>query len=231
MCLYCGKVYLKTSLSMEPRGARCLWLCQHTVNEPFQPEQTYIYWQGQNNSNTVVHVYSRGTEEYQHQSKSFNNRTKIFPDLLSSGNFSLIIEPLMLKDDQTSLEVVFMQGNKEREKPCQLTLYVAVPFQEPETEINQANMTATCRTKGGYPKPEIEWSSGDGRTILEVQTKMTSEEDGTYSVSSTADITGLQKVTCRVYNPTLNQTLSASKDMTSSITPFTGTVVYCIHSN
>ncbi|GLD51548.1 CD276 antigen homolog [Lates japonicus] len=120
-------------------------------------------------------------------------RTKIFPDLLSSGNFSLIIEPLMLKDDQTSLEVVFMQGNKEREKPCQLTLYVAVPFQEPETEINQANMTATCRTKGGYPKPEIKWSSGDGRTILEVQTKMTSEEDGTYSVSSTANITGLQK--------------------------------------
>lgn len=107
------------------RGARCLWLCQHTVNEPFQPEQTYIYWQGQNNSNTVVHVYSRGIEEYQHQSQSFNNRTKIFPDLLSSGNFSLIIEPLMLKDDQTSLEVVFMQGNKEREKPCQLTLYVA----------------------------------------------------------------------------------------------------------
>lgn len=28
-------------------------------------------------------------------------------------------------------------------------------------------MTATCSTKGGYPKPELKWSSGDGGTGLE----------------------------------------------------------------
>lgn len=80
-------------------------------------------------------------------------------------------------------------------------------------------MTATCSTKGGYPKPELKWSSGDGGTGLEpreLETNITVEEDATYSISSTVNITGFQKVTCRVYNPTSNQTLSATKDIQES---------------
>ena len=95
------------------------------------------------------------------------------------------------------------------------------PFQEPKLEINQSNKTATCSTKGGYPKPEIEWTSQDGRDQSErtleqheVQTTMNTEENGTYSISSTANITGSQRVTCRVHNPTSNQTLSVTDDMT-----------------
>lgn len=91
------------------------------------------------------------------------------------------------------------------------------PLQDPHIEINQTEMTATCSTKGGYPKPEIKWSSvdrGTGPDPHELQAIMTLEEDGTYSVSSTANITGLQKVTCTVFNPTSNHTTSETKDMT-----------------
>ncbi|KAG8000864.1 hypothetical protein GBF38_018135, partial [Nibea albiflora] len=124
-------------------------------------------------------------------------------------------EPLMLEDDRLSLEVT-VSGNQPAKKLCQMTLYIAAPFQEPNIEINQTEMTATCSTKGGYPKPELKWSSGDGETGLEpreLATNTTVEGDATYSVSSTVNITGFQKVTCTVYNPTSNQTLSATKDM------------------
>ncbi|XP_067458983.1 CD276 antigen homolog [Thunnus thynnus] len=203
------------------RGAPWLWRCHHTFSKPFQPEKSFIYWQGQDNSGLVVYMYNKGKPDLKHQSQSFKNRTKIFPDQLHDGNLSLVIEELILKDDQTSLEVIFNSPSESTKKLCQTTVCVAAPFQEPKLEINQSNKTATCSTKGGYPKPEIKWTSQGGqnqseRTLEqhEVKTTMTSEEDGTYSTSSTANITGSQRVTCRVHNPTSNQTLSVTKDTT-----------------
>ncbi|XP_026151052.1 ICOS ligand-like isoform X2 [Mastacembelus armatus] len=198
------------------RGASWIWPCHHTLSEPLQTGEISIYWQGQNNSHIVVHVYTKGKEDFKYQSQTFKNRTKIFPDQLSSGNFSLAIEPLTLRDDQTFLEVILAPGNRPSEKLCQTSLYVAALFQKPQIEINQTEMTAACSTKGGYPKPEIRWSFEGGVSRVgqhEVQTTVTYEEDGTYSVHSTANITGLQKVTCDVYNPTSNQTVSSTKDV------------------
>ncbi|XP_035532880.1 T-lymphocyte activation antigen CD80-like, partial [Morone saxatilis] len=125
----------------------------------------------------------------------------------------------MLKDDQTSLEVVVSGKIEGSDKLCQTTLYVAAPFQNPNIEINQTEMTATCSTNGGYPEPELKWS-GDGGTKLEPQkTTMTREADLTYNISSRVNVTGLQKVTCTVYNPTSNQTLTATKDVSPIKSP------------
>lgn len=88
------------------------------------------------------------------------------------------------------------------------------PFQEPKIEINQKEKTATCSTKGGFPKPKIKWSSGDGGTapaLSEPVTLITNEDNGTFNVSSTVIITGLEEVICDVYNPTSNQTLRATE--------------------
>lgn len=88
-------------------------------------------------------------------------------------------------------------------------------FQEPKIKINEIEKTATCSTKGGFPEPDIMWSTEDGGTNLEPheQPAVTFEEDGTLDVSSTINMTGLKKVICDVYNPTSNQTLSATKDL------------------
>ncbi|KAF3695193.1 Butyrophilin subfamily 1 member A1 [Channa argus] len=71
---------------------------------------------------------------------------------------------------------------------------------------------ATCSTKGGYPKPDIKWRSGDGRTVLKPRVPPTvkPEEDGTYSVTSSANITRFNNVTCEVYNPTSKEILRTS---------------------
>lgn len=104
------------------RGGTILWPCK--ANTPFEPSQSRIYWQTEDPVN-VVHVYNKGKEEFNSQNKTFANRTTIFLDQLPSGNFSLLFDPLSLKDDQTSLVVVFQPNNKNSQKICQQTLYVA----------------------------------------------------------------------------------------------------------
>ncbi|XP_040912880.1 CD276 antigen homolog isoform X2 [Toxotes jaculatrix] len=199
------------------KGAPWLWSCQHTLSGPFDHTKSLIYWQSQDSSPIVVHAYVKGKQEFQHQNSSFENRTKIFPDQLPFGNFSLIITNLTLKDDQISLKVFFMPGNNpSKVHLCPVTLYVAVPFQEPKIEINQNKMIASCRTAGGYPKPDVTWSDGHGRTLEahKVHTTITPEKDNNFNVSSTTNITGSNNVTCTIYNPTSNQILSATKDIT-----------------
>lgn len=101
------------------RGAPLVLQCHHNLSEKFIPEQTSIYWQS---NSSVLHVFSKGQEEFQHQSESFKNRTAIFCDQLASGNFSLVINPLMLKDDQLSIEVAYIPESRTL---CQTTVHVA----------------------------------------------------------------------------------------------------------
>lgn len=81
-------------------------------------------------------------------------------------------------------------------------------------------MTATCTTQGGFPEPELAWISTDHEgheRALEPPDVLTlqihKEEDGTYSIISTANFTGSKTVTCTVYNPTSNKTVGATADL------------------
>lgn len=103
------------------RGAPWLWPCQHIFPEPFQPNDSFIYWQSLNN--TVLHAYVNGKEESIHQNQLFKNKTKIFADQLPFGNFSLVIDPLTLNDN-TSLEVIFVEKMNPK-RLCPVTVYVA----------------------------------------------------------------------------------------------------------
>uniref|UniRef100_A0AAZ1Y2E8 Ig-like domain-containing protein n=1 Tax=Oreochromis aureus TaxID=47969 RepID=A0AAZ1Y2E8_OREAU len=199
------------------RGEPLLWQC--TLSEQFDPEKVGIYWQNQNN-NEMLHYYRNGKEDLEHQSVSFKNRTKIFPDQLRSGNLSLIIDPLMPEDNLKSLKVVFNHAGDIKDKLCQTMVHVAANFKEPNIEINQKKMTATCTTQGGFPEPELAWISTDHEgheRALEPPDVLTlqihKEEDGTYSIISTANFTGSKTVTCTVYNPTSNKTVGATADL------------------
>lgn len=99
------------------------------------------------------------------------------------------------------------------------------PFHEPKIDIYQKEKTAICSTTGGYPQPEVTWSCRDHpeerERSLEHDTLVISEEDGTFTIRSTVNITGLQNVTCSVYNPTSGQTLSITKGISLSKIPGT----------
>lgn len=90
----------------------------------------------------------------------------------------------------------------------------------PNIVVNTIDMMAMCATKGGFPEPELSWISvdhkGHERTLEppDVQTlEIYKEDDGTYRVTSTANIRGSQKVICSIYNPTSKETLTVIKDV------------------
>ncbi|XP_025759605.1 CD276 antigen homolog isoform X1 [Oreochromis niloticus] len=213
-------------------GETLLWPCMHKLTKKFVREQTYIYWQGMDGSSnpTVAHVYVKGEEEFLYQSSSFQNRTAIFFSQLEDGNFSLLIKNLMLDHDRTFIEVAFISDDS-KENICQKTLHVAAVFQEPNIELSQAS--ATCSTAGGYPEPEVMWLSTDNQgneAILEpLEVKIDNNtRNGTFSVFSKANISGLKTVTCRICNPTSGECQTTTKDVSPAGTLFTGGIAVIV---
>ncbi|XP_029979946.1 ICOS ligand-like [Sphaeramia orbicularis] len=196
-------------------GSWVLWECHHPFSDPSEAKESRIYWQGIEPSK-VLHFCKEGEENLDHQDESFKNRTKIFPNQIPSGNLSLAIK-LDLEHDNNSVEVVI--SSKDTKKICQTTLNVAVSFQKPTVEMNQTDMTVTCSTKGGYPVPEVKWTSWDRESGLErtleedeIWNNITKEKK-LYNIVSKANATGSKKMTCTVYNPTSNEILIGSIDI------------------
>ncbi|KAM9343058.1 uncharacterized protein KZ484_015670 [Pholidichthys leucotaenia] len=117
----------------------------------------------------------------------------------------------MLDHNNVSLEVVLIPDQGTKKEFCQKTLYVAASFQKPKITVTGGKVT--CRTEGGYPKPEVKWDITDHKgqqqelKQLEVRPVI---QDGTYTVNSTADITNVSnvaKVRCMFRNPTSNKTV------------------------
>ncbi|XP_062287326.1 CD276 antigen-like [Scomber scombrus] len=142
------------------------------------------------------------------------------PDAASAHSNETKHEHASYRFNQGQEAEVFLESREESDEPQSMERDEeckdeSARLSEPKVDINKTNKTATCTTKGGYPKPEITWIIEDGvnqteRTLEphQVQTTMTPEEDGTYSIRSTINVTVTksQKVTCIVYNPTSNKT-------------------------
>ncbi|XP_051260231.1 T-lymphocyte activation antigen CD80-like isoform X4 [Dicentrarchus labrax] len=184
---------------------------------PVPPQRIkWFYWQEEKFKKLLFHWHTSGqtlpiAEEYK-------NRCQVFPTEFSSGNISIRLDNVTVGDDyKTFWAYVNLMDKKKVTKPseqhCKSTLQVSAPYQHLVLTVNNTANRATCTAHGGYPEPELKWS-GDGGTKLEPQkTTMTPEADLTYNISSRVNVTGLQKVTCTVYNPTSNQTLTATKDV------------------
>ncbi|XP_051260232.1 ICOS ligand-like [Dicentrarchus labrax] len=178
----------------------------------------WFYWQEDQSNKILFHWDPNGqtipiAEEYK-------NRCQVFPTEFSSGNISIRLDNVTVGDDnKTFWANVRLMDEKESERRCTFTLQVSAPYQHLVLTVNNTANRATCTAHGGYPEPELKWS-GDGGTKLEPQkTTMTREADLTYNISSRVNVTGLQNVTCTVYNPTSNQTLTATKDVSPAEEP------------
>lgn len=86
------------------------------------------------------------------------------------------------------------------------------------SEFNETK-NATCTAYGGYPEPQISWTGlgKSNNTPVELQGTHTPPEqdpaDKTYNVSSTVSVKNLQSVTCHVYNPRSNETITSTKQI------------------
>uniref|UniRef100_A0A4W5QEZ4 Ig-like domain-containing protein n=1 Tax=Hucho hucho TaxID=62062 RepID=A0A4W5QEZ4_9TELE len=159
----------------------------------------------------VLHVFKDGNEEYDHQDPVYKNRTTIKMDQLASGNLSLLLNPVNVRDNRMTCDVILII-NGETSKVCQITVNVAASYQKPKLTLDVTDMTLVCTTHGGFPEDQVTWRTHN-RTLepQEAVNKPTKDpRTGTYSISSRVNVTAGQNITCSVYNPILNETQSTS---------------------
>ncbi|XP_021453734.2 CD276 antigen isoform X1 [Oncorhynchus mykiss] len=176
-----------------------------TLATPNYPTKTRIYWQDL--TPRVLHVFKDGNEEYVHQNLWYKNRTTINTDQLASGNLSLLLNPVNVRDNLLTCKV-FLIINGVNSQECQITVNVAASYQKPT--LNFTDMTLVCTTHGGFPEHQVTWRTHN-RTLErhEAVTKTTQDPGtGTYNISSQVNVTEGQNITCSIYNPILNETQS-----------------------
>uniref|UniRef100_A0A3Q0T502 Uncharacterized protein n=1 Tax=Amphilophus citrinellus TaxID=61819 RepID=A0A3Q0T502_AMPCI len=158
------------------------------------------------NDTESLHYYKNGRENLDHQSLSFKNRTRIFPKELPSGNLSLLINPLMLKDDQKSLKVVVITDSIR--SICQSIIHVAGLYR---SHFRKPWMTTEVRAL--LRSRDSAFKCGDTtalRTSRSVHTTMLQNSHSRlFSSHSTLRIPAgaHEAVSCLSHNPILNRTV------------------------
>ncbi|XP_076119123.1 uncharacterized protein LOC143100070 [Alosa pseudoharengus] len=69
-----------------------------------------LFWQT-DKTHEVVHFFINGREEFEHQSPSYHNRTRLFINQLQFGNFSLELRNVSEHDNLTTFQCVVCYGS------------------------------------------------------------------------------------------------------------------------
>ncbi|XP_031145565.1 T-lymphocyte activation antigen CD80-like [Sander lucioperca] len=189
-------------------------------------KQLRFYWQ--DDRAYVLYSFNEGKEMPEHVNELYRDRITAFPQDMTGGNISVKLQYPTLEDNHRvfhAFAAVFAsRGIKryifEHREICQMTLHVAVPYENISLTVNEETMTAVCTIQRGFPKPLVEWRlqshSDNTQHLLDPQdvnsTAVQDPQDHLYSLTSTIVIPGgpYQSVACLVHNPTLNVTLIAT---------------------
>ncbi|XP_042350228.1 uncharacterized protein LOC121948811 [Plectropomus leopardus] len=170
----------------------------------------------------------KAEEMPKHVKELYRARVTAFPQEMMRGNISVKLGKVTLEDDQRFFQafatLVDRDGRSIRSDPyepiCQMTLHVAVSYQDVSLAVSEETMTAVCTAQRGFPKPLIEWRlqnpSDNSQHFLNPKDVNTSAvqdpQNHLYSLRSTIDIPAgrYRSVTCLIHNPTINVTLLAT---------------------
>ncbi|XP_036965168.1 uncharacterized protein LOC119025581 isoform X2 [Acanthopagrus latus] len=179
-----------------------------------------FYWQEDQSSDQLCHWDSGKTLS---GCDKYKGRFQVFNSEFSSGNISIRLDNISPEDDQKTFFafVHFYDEQKKVAKPseerCRSTLQVSAPYQDLVLTVNHTTNSATCSARGGYPAAQVSWKglkrSSDQQ--LDLQDAETFLQPGptekTFSFTSSVNVRGLKSVTCVVYNPHSNKTITRTE--------------------
>ncbi|KFP22735.1 ICOS ligand, partial [Egretta garzetta] len=182
-----------------------------------------VYWQIADDQEecSVVHALISGQDNESEQCIHFKNRTQLFWDRLENGNFSLLLLNVSQSDEHT-YQCVVLQTNEYTKviHQAQVVLSLAASYSQPvligpirNSSSTEEEMTFSCRSSNGYPKPNVYWiNKTDNSHLPPSELKITSDTDGTYNVFSTLKVkaTSNMQIECSVENKILRENLSAN---------------------
>ncbi|NXK87100.1 ICOSL protein, partial [Formicarius rufipectus] len=179
-----------------------------------------VYWQITDREKcSVVHALISGRDNYSNQCIHFRNRTQLFWDRLEHGDFSLLLRNVSQSDKHTYKCVV--QEKNEFTKVVhqeEVVLSLAASYSQPILSGPIRNSTGeevtfSCRSGNGYPKPNVYWINKMNNSHLPASTlDFISHTDGTYSVFSTLKVkaTSNMQIECSIENEMLQENMSAN---------------------
>ncbi|NXE94339.1 ICOSL protein, partial [Menura novaehollandiae] len=182
-----------------------------------------VYWQIADDSSqgkcSVVHALIPGQDNNSNQCIHFKDRTQLFLDRLENGDFSLLLLNVTQSDKHTYKCVV--QEKKEYTKviyQAEVVLSLAASYSQPILSGPIRNSTGeevtfSCRSGNGSPKPNVYWINKMNNSRLSPsELHIISHDDGTFSVFSTLKVkaTSNMQIECSIENEMLQENLSAN---------------------
>ncbi|NWU89476.1 ICOSL protein, partial [Upupa epops] len=181
-----------------------------------------VYWQINDDRDkcSVVHALISGQDNESEQCVHFKNRTRLFWDRLEGGDFSLLLLNVSQSDEHTYECVVLQKAEYTKLiHQARVVLSLAASYSQPvlggpvNSDSTGEEVTFSCRSGNGYPKPSVYWiNKTDNSHLHPSELNFTLHTNGTYSVFSTLKVkaTSNMEIECSIENTVLQENMSAN---------------------
>ncbi|XP_049730953.1 ICOS ligand isoform X1 [Elephas maximus indicus] len=193
--------------------------CIYPGGSSFDLNDFFIYWQT-NEPQTVV-AYLSENSSWRHEDNRYQHRAQLSLDSMKRGNFSLHLYNITPQDEQTYQCLVFSKPQELKKVwEVDVILHVAANYSMPivSTPIRPSQdeeLTFTCRSTNGYPRPNVYWINQTDNSLLDKalqNSTVSMNEQGLYDVVSTLRVQWAPNVNvqCCIENVILHQNLTVS---------------------
>ncbi|KAF5917614.1 hypothetical protein HPG69_006007 [Diceros bicornis minor] len=195
--------------------------CVYPEENSFDLNDLFVYWQIGEEQKTVVACYLSGNDSTGYSHDRYRDRARLSLDRMKQGDFSLHLYNITPQDAQ-KFDCLVFRKSLELTKILQvvITLHVAAKYsmpvvQPPRDPSQDKELTFTCTSKNGYPRPNVYWINKTNNRLLDEALQNNTfflNERGLYDVVSVLRLrwTPNVNVGCCIENVLLHQNLTVS---------------------
>ncbi|XP_030053266.1 butyrophilin subfamily 1 member A1 [Microcaecilia unicolor] len=177
------------------------------LSPPINAEEKEVRW-FRTRFGSLVHLYDDGKDQNNRQLPEYQGRTELIRDHMSSGNVSLRIHNIRLKDEGRYMCYVRFDVDYQDKV---LELKVAGIGSAPHisaVHCEDREVRVVCESTGWYPEPEVIWRGEDGQSLTPSFLTETQKQNSLFNIRTSLFLRINKKksnFSCCVRNTLLNQ--------------------------
>uniref|UniRef100_A0A8C9PQY2 ICOS ligand n=1 Tax=Spermophilus dauricus TaxID=99837 RepID=A0A8C9PQY2_SPEDA len=194
--------------------------CVYPGTDRFDLDDLFVYWQV-SESNAVVTYYLPENSSTGLEDSHYKNRAHLSLDSMQQGDFSLHLRNVTPQDEQKFKCLVFRKSLElGRILEAVVTLHVAANYSMPVVSTPsrpsaEQELTFTCVSTDGYPRPSVYWINKTDNSQLDKalhNDTVSLNQRGLYDVVSVLRIPWAPSVNvgCCIENALLHQNLTGT---------------------
>ncbi|XP_043853548.1 ICOS ligand-like isoform X2 [Dromiciops gliroides] len=193
--------------------------CISPEEKHFNLDKILVYWQTKHPPLVSLKAYIPGDDTSQYVNAKYQNRTSLSLEKMERGDFTLHLSNITTGDEQEYECHVLDKSNTERLFASTVHLHVAANYSVPKVteETNNEEVTFTCTSYNGFPKPKVYWVNKTDNSLLNQSLQndtFTTNEKGLFNVSSVLKIAWTPNISieCCIENVNLQQNLTVQSN-------------------